>query len=373
VSPPETFLSLLRGPAPLLALAPMQDVTTLEFWRVAARYGGPDAYWTEYFRVHGTSRPEEWILRSIAENPTGRPVVAQLIGNDIPALIRTAKELQRHPVAAIELNLGCPAPVVYRKCAGGGLLREPQRIDAILGALRDAVAIPFTVKTRIGFESPAEFDSLLPLFAKHPIDLLTVHARTVTQMYRPGVRYDLIARAARGLRCPVLANGNVHGAAQALALLAETGARGLMIGRGAIRNPWLFDQIRAQRRGEKLRLPSGRDVLGYVHELWKSEITPVCVAEVGVPKFLPDSPTAGNQILTGNTSARRRPGVKEPAQVQRMKKFMNFIGEGVGERFLHEIRRVATVAGFFRVCEDFLDHNEPLALEPGAVPAGKLP
>jgi tRNA-dihydrouridine synthase len=332
-------MNLLSGPAPVLALAPMQEVTTLEFWRVMARYGGPDAYWTEYFRVHGSSRPEKWILRSITENPTGRPVVAQLIGNDIPALIRTAKELQRHPVAAIELNLGCPAPVVYRKCAGGGLLREPQKIDAILGALRDAVTIPFTVKTRVGFESPAEFDALLPLFAKHPIDLLTVHVRTVVQMYRPGVRYDLIARAARGLRCPVLANGNVHGAAQAQALLSDTGARGLMIGRGAIRNPWLFDQIRAQRRGEKIKLPSGRDVLDYVHELWENEITP---------------------------------GVKESAQVQRMKKFMNFIGEGVGAKFLHEIRRVATIADFFHACEDFLNHDEPLSLEPDDAPGDKL-
>ena len=87
-------------------------------------------------------------------------MVAQLIGNNIPELIRTAKELHKNPVAAIELNLGCPAPVVYRKCAGGGLLREPQKIDTILGALRDAVTIPFTVKTRIGFESPDEFDAL---------------------------------------------------------------------------------------------------------------------------------------------------------------------------------------------------------------------
>ena len=257
MTPSETFSNLLRGPAPVLALAPMQDVTTLQFWRVIARYGGPDAYWTEYFRVHGDSRPEKWILDSITKNPTGKPVVAQLIGNDIPALVRTAKELQQYPVAAIELNLGCPAPIVYRKCAGGGLLREPQKIDAILGALRDAVTIPFTVKTRIGFESPAEFDALLPLFAKHPIDLLTVHARTVRQMYRPGVRYDLIARAARELRCPVLANGNVHSAAHAQAVLAETGARGLMIGRGAIRNPWLFEQIRQQLRGEKIKLPTG--------------------------------------------------------------------------------------------------------------------
>jgi tRNA-dihydrouridine synthase B len=353
---------------PVLALAPMQDVTTPGFMRLIARYGGPDVYWTEYFRVHGNSHPEKWILRSITGNPTGHPIVAQLIGNDISALVRTAKALHKYPVAAIELNLGCPAPVVYRKCAGGGLLREPQKIDAILGALRDAVTIPFTVKTRIGFESPAEFDTLLPLFAKHAIDLLTVHGRTVTQMYRPGVRYDLIARAVRELRCPVLANGNVHGAAQAQALLAETGARGLMIGRGAIRNPWLFDQIRAQLHGEKIKLPAGRDVLAYIRELWDAEVTPACVAEAGVPKFPPDSPTAGNQILTCNTSARRRPSVKVSAQVRRMKKFMNFIGEGVNEKFLHEIRRVTTQADLFRVCEDFLNHDEPMTLEPVILP-----
>jgi tRNA-dihydrouridine synthase B len=311
----------------------MQDVTTLSFMRVIARYGGPDVYWTEYFRVHGDSRLDKWILQSITDNPTGQPVVAQLIGNDIPALVRTVKELQKYPVAAIDLNLGCPAPVVYRKCAGGGLLREPQKIDAILGALRDAVTVPFTVKTRIGFESPAEFDELLPLFAKHTIDLLTVHARTVKQMYRPGVRYDLIALAARELKCPVLANGNVHSAAQAKQLLAETGARGLMIGRGAIRNPWLFDQIRAELRGEKIKLPTGRDVLAYVRELWEGEITP---------------------------------GVPESAQVQRMKKFMNFIGEGVEGSFLHDIRRVATTTDFFRVCESSLKQGGLMTLEPPA-------
>jgi tRNA-dihydrouridine synthase len=371
VTPSETFLNLLRDPAPLLALAPMQDVTTLSFMRVVAHYGGPDAYWTEYFRVHGDSRLDKWILQSITENPTGRPVIAQMIGNDVPALVRTVKELQKYPVAAIELNLGCPAPVVYRKCAGGGLLREPERIDAILGALRHAVTIPFTVKTRIGFESPAEFDALLPLFAKHPIDLLTIHARTVKQMYRPGVRYDLIALAARELKCPVLANGNVHGAAQAKQLLAETGVRGLMIGRGAIRNPWLFDQIRAELRSEPIRLPTGRDVLAYMRELWDSEITPAGVAEAGVPKFPPDLTTAGNQLLTGNTSARRRPGLLESAQVQRMKKFMNFIGEGVEGNFLHDIRRVATTTDFFRVCENSLDHDRPLTLEPP--PASETP
>jgi tRNA-dihydrouridine synthase len=311
----------------------MQDVTDLVFWRVMARYGGADVYWTEYFRVHGASRPERWILQSITENPTGRPVVAQIIGNDIPAMVRTVRELQHYPIAAVDLNLGCPAPVVYKKCAGGGLLREPERVDALLGALRDAVRVKFTVKTRIGFDSPARFDELLALFARHSLDLLTVHARTVTQNYRLPVHYDLIQRAAAVMPCPVLANGHVYSADQALAVLQQTGAAGLMIGRGAIRNPWLFEQIRRRMRGEPVCLPRGRDVLAYIHALWDALCTP---------------------------------DAREKAKVQRLKRFMNFIGEGVepAAPFLHQIRRVTTEADFFRTCAAFLEHDRPMPLEP---------
>jgi len=325
------FDSLLRRPDPLLALAPMQDVTDGAFWKLMHRYGGADVYWTEYFRVHAVSRPEKWILESIAQNATGRPVVAQMIGNDIPALVRTAKELQQLPVAAIDLNLGCPAPIVYKKCAGGGLLREPQRIDSILGALRDAVSIKFTVKTRVGFTSPDEFDALLPVFAKHSIDLLTVHARTVAQMYRLPVHYDLIRLAAETMKCPVCANGHVYSAAQALAVLAQTKARGLMIGRGVIRSPWLFNQIRQLQCGEPVTYPAGRDVLDYITALWESQ------ASFAAP---------------------------ERAQCERMKKFMNYIGEGIGAPFLHHIRRSETQADFFRICHEFLDHDQTMPLQP---------
>jgi len=111
------------------------------------------------------------------------------------------------------------------------------------------------------------FDELLPIFAKHSLDLLTVHGRTVKEMYRSAVHYDFIARAAAELPCPVLANGNVYSADKAEEVLLLTGARGLMIGRGAIRNPWLFDQIRQRRRGEPISRPLGRDVLAYIHAL----------------------------------------------------------------------------------------------------------
>ena len=318
---------------PLLALAPMQDVTDLAFMTLMAGYGGPDVYWTEYLRVHAVSTPEKWIVQSITANVTGRPIVAQMIGNDIPALVRTAKFLQTLPIAAVDLNLGCPAPVVYRKCAGGGLLREPKRVDAILGALRQAVTIPFTVKTRIGFDDPRVFEELLPIFARHSLDLLTVHARTVKEMYRSEVHYDFIARAVAHMPCPVVANGNVHSAGKAAEVLRLTGARGLMIGRGAIRNPWLFTQIRQHQRGEPLFVPRGVDVLGYIRALYEA----VC-----------------------------SPGIGESSQVQKMKKYLNYVGLGVDAdgRFLHQIRRVGTRAEFFRVCEEFLGHDRPMPLEP---------
>jgi len=332
----ETFDALLTGPAPFLALAPMQDVTDLPFMKLMAGYGGPDVYFTEYFRVHATSNLEPWILESITKNPTGRPIVAQMIGNDIPALVRTARELQEYPVAAVDLNLGCPAPIVYRKCAGGGLLREPKRVDAILGTLRDAVKIKFTVKTRIGFDSPAVFDELLPIFARHHLDLLTVHGRTVLEMYRSEVHYDYITRAVDALPCPVMANGNIYSAARAGEILKTTGARGLMIGRGAIRNPWLFDQIRQHQRGEPVFVPGGPEVLEYIRALYDAVCTPV---------------------------------IRESAQVQKMKKYLNFVGLGVEPtgQFLHRIRRVTTRADFFAVCGEFLSHDQLMPLEPFAL------
>ena len=325
--------SLFQSGSPVLSLAPMQDITDLPFWRLMSKYDGADLYFTEFFRVTPHYVPEKNILRSIIENPTGRPAVAQIIGNDLDAMARTAKALEKHAVAAIDLNLGCPAPVVYRKCAGGGLLRDLARVDALLAALRDAVEGAFTVKTRIGFESPGEFDALLEVFAKHRLDLLTVHGRTVAEKYGPHVHLDRIAQAVRFLPFPVQANGNVISAASAVETLAQTGAAGLMIGRGAIRNPWIFSQIRDRMAGREVSLPTGRQVLDYISDLYEA----VC-----------------------------SPGVPEKAQVQKMKKYMNFLGEGLDDSaaFLHDIRRCTTRDEFFSICSRHLDHGRAMPLQP---------
>lgn len=320
---------------PLTALAPMQDVTTLAFMQVVADYGPPDYFVTEFFRVHDSSRPEKHILRSIDENLTGRPVFAQLIGEAIPHLERTVAALLAHPVAGIDLNLGCPAPKVYKKNVGGGLLRDPARIDAILGALRAACPGLFTVKMRIGFDDTSPYDAVLDAVARHRVDLLTVHGRTVKGGYRSPVDYDQIAHAVRRVPCPVLANGNVTSAAAAARIVAATGAAGVMIGRHAIRNPWIFAQCREVFAGRIPPAVSLRDVHGYIHRLY---------------------------------DANREPGIPEVAHVARMKKFLNFVGQGVDPTgaFLYDMRRTTTGEELFAVCDRHLltDPDRLFADEP---------
>lgn len=301
----------------------MQDVTDLAFMRVIAHYGAPDYFFTEFFRVHAQSRPEKHILRSIDENTTGRPVFAQLIGEDLERLAWTAGELLRHNVAGIDLNLGCPAPKVYKKNVGGGLLREPGRVAEILATLRAAVPGLFTVKMRIGFEDTADFDRFLDLVNAHAVDLLSVHGRTVKEMYRSDVHYEFIARAAARVRCPVLANGNVTSAVRAARVVAETGAAGVMIGRHAIRNPWIFRQCRQQFAGESVSPVTLADVRDYVERLFR---------------------------------ATQAPGVPAGAHVNKMKKYLNFVGQSVDATgaFLHDMRRTQTERELFAVCDRHL-------------------
>jgi tRNA-dihydrouridine synthase B len=314
----------------------MQDVTDLGFWRVMHRYGDPDLYYTEYFRVHRDSHPDKHILRSIDENPSGRPVIAQMIGQDIPHLIRTAEILQRHPVIGIDLNLGCPAPVVCRKNAGGGLLKHPEQIQEILTALRSAVQVNFTVKTRLGFDDPEEFIALLELFSRHPLDAITIHGRTVREMYRSKVHHSYIAQAVQRLPFPVFANGNVLSIRLAEETLERTGASGLMIGRGAIRNPWIFRQLREHYAGQSPFVPRLSDVREYIEVLYR-ETSP--------------------------------PEIKEEARVSKVKKYMNFIIQGMtpDNIFLQQVRLARAEKEFFLLCDHYLSSDEIFPPEPPTV------
>lgn len=324
---------------PLTALAPMQDVTDLPFLRVAAHYGAPDYFFTEFFRVHGQSRPEKHILRSIVENRTDRPVFAQLIGEHVPDMVRTVRELLKYPIAGIDLNLGCPAPKIYKKNVGGGLLRDPAKIDGLLGALRDAVPGLFTVKMRIGFDSTENYERVLGLINQHGVDLLSVHGRTVKEGYRSEIHYDHIAVAARTVRCPVLANGNITSADKAAVVLAETGAAGVMIGRHAIRNPWIFRQCR-----ERFAIHTASRALP--------------LSSVPFPPSSVFTPTLADvrEYITRLYRETQTPDIPEKAHVAKMKKYLNFVGQSVDPegKFLHDMRRAVTEAELFAICDRHL-------------------
>ena len=302
---------------------------------VIAHYGSPDYFFTEYFRVYASSGLHKNILRSITENASGRPVFAQLIGESIPDLVRVAGELSQYPIAGIDLNLGCPAPRIYRKNVGGGLLRDPDKLDCMLGELRKAVDGRFTVKMRVGFDDTANFDRILDLVNQHNIDLLSLHGRTVKEMYHSDVHYDLIAHAVQRVQCPVLANGNVTSAVTAAAVLSQTKAAGVMIGRAAIRNPWIFQQTRQHLSGQPvsiIKLPAVRD---YIERL----------------RF-----------------ATAMPAIPERARVSHMKMYLNYIGQGVDATgaFLYEMRHARAEVELFGACDRHLlsQPDRTFAVEP---------
>ncbi len=319
--------TLISG-QPWSALAPMQDVTILPFMQLLGKYGPPDLLFTEFFRVHGHSALDQPMIDSICEHKTGRPVFIQLIGENPPDLERTVKEIEKRqlPVAGIDLNMGCPAPKVYKKNVGGGLLREPKKVDVVLGCLRAAVNGRFSVKMRIGFDSDEHFDALLDLMEKHRIDLFSLHARTVKEGYRGDVHYEYIRRAADRLLCPVLANGNITSVKKARKVLNETGSAGVMIGRSCIRNPWIFRQLREHFSGIDVFQPKLGDVRGYIEDLFQ---------------------------------ATKEEGRPESNHINQMKKFLNFVGLGVDVdgKFLHEMRRTRTKDELDRVCDHHLSDN----------------
>lgn len=309
----------------LLALAPMQDVTNLAFLRTLSRLGSlPDYFVTEYFRSspHGRGlSPSK--LSCITENETGVPIYAQIAGADPAALVRDAHALLRYPVAGIDLNAGCPAPLVCSKGAGAALLRVLNRLDAALAALRDAVpAGRLTVKCRLGWEDNAEWEQILPILARRSPDLLAVHARTRAGAYQSAVDARAVARAVREMACPVVANGNVVDQSTARAWMEAAAPAGLMIGRGAIRNPYLF---RVLRGGPA---PTYRDILAYAEILFEE---------------------SGRTLLSG----------KEADHCHRMKKYLVYLAADLPEDFGYRMRRADTRHSLLGVLREYLASDEP--------------
>lgn len=257
-----------EGSLPLM-LAPMQGLTNRALRGLFIERVRPDVVFTEFVRVKASAKKNitENDRQEVVSTHGGVPLVVQLIGTDTEALLAAANTVQELGAAHLNINLGCPYGRMTSQTAGGALLREPLALARMLALLRREIRGSFSVKVRSGFDDPAQIFSLLPLFGDSGIDFLVVHPRTVKQLYTGPADHRITGEVVRQTALPVIANGDIFTAAIGQRVLAETGSAGLMLGRGAIADPLLFERLRGRFPGESTPAAKVAELRDYLQEL----------------------------------------------------------------------------------------------------------
>lgn len=252
-------------PFPRLWLAPLAGISDWPF-RLLSGELGAEACVTEMVSAQGylTAPPDARAYQDIlARHPGERLLSAQLFGYQPRYISEALKRLNDDErFQAFDLNMGCPAPKVTGSGSGSALMKEPALARRIMRAARAATTKPLSAKFRLGWDE----DTInAPLFGRmaeeEGLDFVTVHGRTRAQQYAGKADWQGIAQVRQAVRIPVIANGDVFTAEDALRILAVTGCAGLAVGRGALGNPWLFRQIQQALAGEEPRKPDRQEVL----------------------------------------------------------------------------------------------------------------
>lgn len=257
------------GVTPLM-LAPMQGVTNRAMRSLFIDWVRPDVVFTEFMRVNAAApirRLSTGDLREITASEGDVPLVVQLIGHGREALVSAAQAAQAAGAVHINLNMGCPYGRMTSGLTGGGMLQRPEDLAEIVPALRRAISGTFSIKLRAGYDDPGQIFDLLPLFETAMVDFLVLHPRTVVQKYGGAADHAVTAQVVRHTRLPVIANGDIRSAAVGLRVLRETGAAGLMLGRGAIADPLLFERLRGKANAEPDRDERAAMLHRYLREL----------------------------------------------------------------------------------------------------------
>ena len=224
----------------------MADVTDPAFRRIIAKYGKPDALWTEFVSADGLFMGGyDALIRDLEFTESERPIVAQFFTSN-PDMMRKAASLAKNlGFDGIDINMGCPDKSVEKRGAGANLMTNPKLAQEIIRAAKEgAGSLPVSVKTRIGWNR-YELDSLLPELLEVEPAMITIHARTRDEMSLVPARWEHIRRAVeirneKGTDTLIFGNGDVSSVADALQKAKETGCDGIMIGRAIFGNPWLF-------------------------------------------------------------------------------------------------------------------------------------
>ncbi len=247
-------------------LAPLAGVSDSPFRRLA-REQGASAVYTEMVSADGLVRGNAGTTEYLAFEPEERPIGVQLFGSDPAIMAEATRYLADLPAERrpdlVDINMGCPVRKVITRSAGAALLQDIPRIERIVGAMAAASSLPVTAKIRLGWDGESRnVVEVARALAGAGAKAVAIHARTRAEKFEGHAHWDLIGEATRAVDIPVIGNGDVRTPADALRMLAETGCAGVMLGRAAFGDPWVFRRIRAlAERDETLPPPSAQERL----------------------------------------------------------------------------------------------------------------
>lgn len=245
------------GPRPVM-LAPMEDVTDRSF-RLICKEQGADMVYTEFVSADALIRNIAATTRKLHIDPSERPTAIQIYGREPGPMVEAAKIAEAAGPGVLDINFGCPVKKVAGKGAGAGLLRDVPKMLEITRAVVDAVKIPVTVKTRLGWDHESKIIvQLAEQLQDCGIKALTVHGRTRSQMYTGQADWEMIARVKSNprLTIPVIGNGDIATPEQVKDAFDRYGVDGVMVGRASIGAPWIFRSLKAAAAGTEVIEPS---------------------------------------------------------------------------------------------------------------------
>ena len=234
-------------------MAPMAGVTDRAFRQVCRNCGAALTV-SEMISTRALLFQDKKTRQLLQLAPNEIPGWIQIFGHEPESMAEGAvKALELSGAALLDINMGCPAPKIVRGGDGSALMRDPNQAAAVIRAVVDAVSVPVTVKFRKGWdEESVNYLDFARMVQDSGASAVTLHGRTRTQMYAGQADWDAIAQVKQTLDIPVIANGDVSSPEDAREILAHTGADGVMIGRGALGNPWLFAQCQAMDDGTEI-------------------------------------------------------------------------------------------------------------------------